>query len=66
MNQLASFLWLYTNKCKLKQGQTKPSAASFQAFQLQFEVIVLAVLLASSSEQQWPEHISMPGEIVPH
>ena len=28
------------------------SAASLQAFQLQFEAIVLAVLLASSSEQQ--------------
>ena len=30
----------------------KRSAYSFQSFQLQFEVIVLAVLLASFSEQQ--------------
>jgi hypothetical protein len=55
MNQLASFLWICTNKCKLKKVQTKLSAASLQSFQLQLEVIVLAVLLASSSEQQCPD-----------
>ena len=38
-------------KGQLKKGQTKGRAASLQSFQLQFEVIVLAVLLASSSEQ---------------
>jgi hypothetical protein len=42
----------------LKKGQTKQSAASLQSLQLQFEVIVLAVLLASFSEQQCPEEIS--------
>ena len=36
---------------KRKQVKRKRSEASFQSFQLQFEVIVLAVLLASSSEQ---------------
>ena len=41
MNQLASFLWIYTKKCKLMKGPTKQSAASLQSFQLQFEVIVL-------------------------
>ena len=55
MNQLATFLWIYTKICQLKKGQTKLSAASLQSFQIQFEVIVLAVLLASSSEQQCPD-----------
>ena len=55
MNQLVSFLWIYTKKCKLKKGQMKRSAASLQSFQLQFEVIVLAVLLARSPEQRSPD-----------
>lgn len=33
----------------------KQSSASLLSFQLEFEVIVLAVLLASSSEQQCPD-----------
>ena len=33
----------------------KLSAASLQSFQLQFKVIVLAVMLASSSKQQCPD-----------
>ena len=55
MNQLASFLWIYTKKCQLKKGQMKGSAASLHSLQFQFEVIVLAVLLDSSSEQQCPD-----------
>jgi hypothetical protein len=55
MNQLVSFLWINTKKCKLKKGQMKRSAASLQSFHLQFEVIVLAVLLVSLSEQQCPD-----------
>ena len=48
-------LWIYTKKCQLKKGQMKQSAVSLQSFQLQFEVIVLAVLLAISSVQQCPD-----------
>ena len=55
MNQLVYFLWIYTKKCQLIKGKMKQSAASLQSFQLQFEVIVLAVLLTSSSEQQCPD-----------
>jgi hypothetical protein len=55
MNQLASFLWIYTKNRPLEKRQTKHSAASLQSFQLQCEAIVLAVLLASSSEQQCPD-----------
>ena len=55
MNQLASFLWIYTKKLQLKKDQIKQSADSLLSFQLQFEVIVLAVLLASVSEQQCPD-----------
>jgi hypothetical protein len=39
----------------LKKGQTKLREASLPSFQLQFEVIVLGVFLASSSEQQCPD-----------
>ena len=35
--------------------QVKRSTASLRSFQLQFEVIVLAVLLVSSSELQFPD-----------
>jgi hypothetical protein len=41
---------LLTLTRQLKKGQMKQSAASWQSFQLQLEVIVLSVLLASSSE----------------
>ena len=57
VNQPASFLWIYVYKeMSIEKGQMKWSAASLQSFQLQFEVIVLAVLLASSSEQQCPKN----------
>ena len=49
---------------KNKINSTQQSADSLPSFQLQFEVIVLAVLLASSSEQV--STFSMPGEIAHH
>jgi hypothetical protein len=42
-------------KCQKKTSKSKLNAAILRCFQLQFEVIVLDVLLASSSEQQCPD-----------
>jgi hypothetical protein len=57
MKKLASFLWIYTNKCPLKKGQTKRSAASLMSFQLQIEVTVLAVLAPLNNSVLTREHI---------
>ena len=46
-----NFMDIY-KEMSIEKGQTKLSESSLQSFQLQFEVIVLAVLLASCSEQQ--------------
>uniref|UniRef100_A0A4W5LXV9 Actin related protein 5 n=1 Tax=Hucho hucho TaxID=62062 RepID=A0A4W5LXV9_9TELE len=42
---------LAPQKYQLEKVKTKRSAASLQSFQLQFEIVVLAVLFARSSEQ---------------
>jgi hypothetical protein len=50
INQHSFYGYIQTNVHR-KTGQTKQSAASLRSFQLQFEVIVLAVSLTSSSKQ---------------
>ena len=49
------FMDIYKDMSIEKKGQMKRRSTSLQSFQLQFEMIVLAVLLASSSEQQFPD-----------